>query len=82
MTVEGRSDELAELNAIDNMDGDQLLDAVYAALIKYVAFTSRHQPVAVALWIGATHALAAWQHATRLIITSPQKRCGKSSCWM
>ena len=33
---------------------------------------------AVTLWVAATHALPAWQHATRLILKSPQKRCGKS----
>ena len=30
------------------------------------------------LWTAATHGMPAWQHATRLVITSPQKRCGKS----
>src|SRR5262249_44174202 len=28
--------------------------------------------------IAATHSLHAWQHATRHVIKSPQKRCGKS----
>ena len=32
----------------------------------------------VVLWTAATHAQAAWQHATRLHLTSPVKRCGKS----
>ena len=34
--------------------------------------------MAVALWIAATHAQAAWQHAPRLVIRAPVKRCGKS----
>ena len=34
--------------------------------------------MAVALWIAATHAQAAWQHAPRLVIRAPEKRCGKS----
>ena len=76
--TEDRFDELREWYAEDNPDGAELLDEVYATLIKYVAFANKHQPVAVALWIIATHALVAWQHATRLIITSPRKRCGKS----
>jgi hypothetical protein len=59
-------------------DGAHLLEGVYATLRKYVVFANTHQTVAVALWIIATHALVAWQHATRLIITSPRKRCGKS----
>jgi hypothetical protein len=58
--------------------GADLLDQVLTNLRKFVAFTSPHHPVAVALWIAATHALPAWQHATRLSITSPLKRCGKS----
>ena len=32
----------------------------------------------MALWIAATHAQAAWQHAPRLVIRAPVKRCGKS----
>ena len=60
------------------IDGANLLDRVRAALTKYVAFANEHQSVAVTLWIAATHALPAWDHATRLAITSPQKRCAKS----
>jgi Protein of unknown function (DUF3631) len=59
-------------------DGAALLDSVHTALTKYVKFADNHQPVAVTLWTAATHAIPAWQHATRLIITSPSKRCGKS----
>jgi Protein of unknown function (DUF3631) len=60
------------------VDGAALLNDVHTTLTKYVVFGDKRQPVAVTLWIAATHALAAWQHATRLVITSPQKRCGKS----
>jgi hypothetical protein len=76
--TEDRSDELRDWYAEDEINGAQLLDEVHATLTRYVAFANNHQPVAVALWIIATHALVAWQHATRLIITSPRKRCGKS----
>jgi len=34
--------------------------------------------IAVTLWIAATHAQDCWEHATRLVIKSPLKRCGKS----
>lgn len=34
--------------------------------------------VAVALWIATTHALPAFEHAPRLVLTSPEKRCAKS----
>ena len=59
-------------------DGAELLDAVHATLTKYVIFPSEAAAIAVTLWVTATHGLPAWQHATRLIIRSPQKRCGKS----
>jgi hypothetical protein len=58
--------------------GAELLSEVHGTLKEYVAFSSEHQAVAITLWISATHALPAWDHATRLAITSPQKRCGKS----
>lgn len=70
--------ELRDMYAEDNPDGGQCLNEIHNALTDYVAFANDHQPVAVALWIAATHGLAAWQHATRLVISSPQKRCGKS----
>jgi hypothetical protein len=43
-----------------------------------VVFPSEHEPVAVVLWIAATHAQPSWDHATRMVIRSPIKRCGKS----
>jgi Protein of unknown function (DUF3631) len=61
------------------VDGAELLDEVHDTLTQYVVFANdHHQAPAVTLWIAATHAIPAWQHATRLIISSPQKRCGKS----
>jgi hypothetical protein len=33
---------------------------------------------AVVLWIAASHAQPAWEHAPRLAAVSPEKRCGKS----
>jgi hypothetical protein len=59
-------------------DGAELLDEVHGALTKFVVFPHDSAAVATSLWVAATHALPAWQHATRLVIRSPQKRCGKS----
>ncbi|MFM8857456.1 MAG: DUF3631 domain-containing protein [Actinomycetota bacterium] len=64
--------------ASPTVDGAELLDEIHAALTKFVIFPSEAAATAVTLWIAATHALPAWQHATRLVIRSPQKRCGKS----
>ena len=59
-------------------DGAELLDAVLQAFTKFVIFSSEAPAIAATLWTAATHGLPAWQHATRLVIKSPQKRCGKS----
>jgi hypothetical protein len=71
---------ILDANDIDPMqiDGAELLDQVRACLTRHVAFANEHQSVAVTLWAAATHAVHCWHHATRLAITSPQKRCAKS----
>jgi hypothetical protein len=60
------------------MVGAELLDQLGRALAKYVVFPSPESLIAVVLWITATHGLDAFEHATRLAIHSPVKRCGKS----
>lgn len=62
----------------DEPDNAELLGDVLATVKSYVSFPNEHQAIAVTLWIVATHGISAWQHATRLVVTSPQKRCGKS----
>jgi len=58
--------------------GAALLDRLRAILTRYVILPSAEATDAVALWITATHAQAAWAHAPRLVIRAPEKRCGKS----
>ncbi|GIF91375.1 DUF3631 domain-containing protein [Catellatospora chokoriensis] len=60
------------------IDGGAILDRLHAALTRYVILPSAEAVDAVALWIAATHAQAAWAHAPRLVIRAPEKRCGKS----
>jgi hypothetical protein len=60
------------------VDGAALLDDVRVAVTRYVAFPSLAAAFAVTLWIGATHAQTAWEHATRLIAKSPLRGCGKT----
>ena len=59
-------------------DGAPILGQLHAILTKYVILPSAEAAVAVALWTAATHAQPAWQHAPRLVIRAPEKRCGKS----
>jgi Protein of unknown function (DUF3631) len=54
------------------------LDPTRDELGRYMVFPDEHALDAVTLWVAATHAQGAWDHATRLIIRSPVKRCGKS----
>ncbi len=58
--------------------GSRLLDELREALARYVVLPTDEAADAVALWIAATHAQPAWEHAPRLVITAPEKRCGKS----
>jgi Protein of unknown function (DUF3631) len=58
--------------------GAPLLAELHAALCRYVVFPSAETADAVALWVAATHAQPAWEHAPRLAVVSPLKRCGKS----
>jgi len=59
-------------------DGAVLLKELHAALCRYVVFPSGEAADATTLWVAATHAQPAWEHAPRLAVVSPLKRCGKS----
>src|SRR4051812_24543892 len=59
-------------------EGWAILDEVETELRRYVFLPSDHDYVAVTLWAAATHGINWWEHATRLPIVSPEKRCGKS----
>lgn len=59
-------------------DGAALLVQVARSLDKYVVTPSAWARDAISLWIAATHAQKAWNHAPRLVINSPEKRCGKT----
>ncbi len=58
--------------------GDLILDDVHDQLTKYCVLPYEHAYIAVTVWIAATHAQTAWEHATRCVIKSPLKRCGKT----
>lgn len=58
--------------------GARLLDDTHAAYTQYVIFPSPEAADAMALYTAATHAQTAWEHASRLVIKSPIKRCGKT----
>ena len=71
-------DEFIEPEQDPPVDGADLLDDVVSTLTRFVIFADKHSAAAVALWIAATHALPWFDCAPRLVITSPEKRCGKT----
>jgi Protein of unknown function (DUF3631) len=60
------------------VDGASLLGELRQAFTRYVILPSPQAADAVTLWTAATHAQPAWEHAPRLAVVSPLKRCGKS----
>ena len=60
------------------VDGNELLTALTSAVQKYVALTNA-EALAVALWIVLAHAFEAFQILPILAVSSPVKRCGKTT---
>lgn len=58
--------------------GADLLDELRCQLARFVVLPSEQALDAVTLWVAATHLQPAWQHAPRLAVVGPAKRCGKS----
>ncbi|MER5849335.1 DUF3631 domain-containing protein [Streptomyces sp. NPDC002012] len=58
--------------------GAELLDELRAQIARFVILPSPEALDAVTLWVAATHLQPAWQHAPRLAVVGPAKRCGKS----
>jgi Protein of unknown function (DUF3631) len=58
--------------------GAAALGEAHAILTRYVVFPSAAAADAVTLYAAATHAMPALEFAARLVIKSPEKRCGKS----
>ncbi|MEV6046468.1 DUF3631 domain-containing protein [Streptomyces xanthochromogenes] len=58
--------------------GSELLDELRAQIAQFVILPSPEALDAVTLWAVAAHLQGAWQHAPRLAVVGPAKRCGKS----
>ncbi|WAX79350.1 DUF3631 domain-containing protein [Streptomyces sp. KMM 9044] len=77
---ETSSAETAETSILDlePTHGSALLDELRQQIAKFVILPSPEALDAVTLWVAATHLQPAWQHAPRLAVVGPAKRCGKS----
>jgi putative DNA primase/helicase len=60
------------------VDGSELLTEIAATVRRFVA-VPKHADTAIALWVLHTHAFEASPITPRLAITSPEKRCGKTT---
>ena len=58
--------------------GEEVLDELREQIRRFVVMPNQEALTAVTLWVGATHLQRAWQHAPRLAVVGPAKRCGKS----
>ncbi len=72
-----RPDQDAPTGAAE-VDGAHLLDDLRGTLLRFVVFPSDHAADAATLWLAASHAQDAWETATRFVVKSPLKRCGKT----
>lgn len=70
-------DKLDQLE-LERLSGAGLLDRIHELFGTYVVFPSPQAHDAAVLWASATHGQCAWEHAPRLAVVSPEKRCGKS----
>ncbi|MFI9319716.1 DUF3631 domain-containing protein [Kitasatospora aureofaciens] len=59
-------------------EGADLLAQLRAQIAKFVILPSEQALNAATLWVAATHLQGSWQHAPRLAVVGPAKRCGKS----
>ena len=58
--------------------GSELLEELRAQIAQFVILPTPQALDAVTLWVVATHLQPSWQHAPRLAVVGPAKRCGKS----
>ncbi|MER6307904.1 DUF3631 domain-containing protein [Streptomyces sp. NPDC001657] len=63
---------------LEPTEGSALLDELRAQIARFVIPPTPQALDAVTLWVAATHLQPAWQHAPRLAVVGPAKRCGKS----
>lgn len=69
--------DLGELPAIVRAGDGDLLAEVVRFVRRYVVMTHA-QLVATALWVAHTHAVMAAEQTPYLLVTSPEKQCGKT----
>ncbi|MFE0002474.1 DUF3631 domain-containing protein [[Kitasatospora] papulosa] len=72
------SSVLENMPDAESTQGAALLDALHGQIAQFVIPPTAEALDAITLWVVATHLQPAWQHAPRLAVVGPAKRCGKS----
>jgi putative DNA primase/helicase len=62
----------------DPVGGAELLDELATGILRYVVLAP-YEADAVALWVLAVHAFDGWTIFPRLLVTAPEKQCGKTT---
>lgn len=62
----------------DAVSGDVVIDETVAAIRRFIVLPD-YTDAAVALWCAFVHAHDLFQHSPRLVVRSPEKRCGKTT---
>ncbi len=62
----------------DPVSGDVVIDETVATIRRFVVLPD-YADAAVALWCAFVHAHDLFQHSPRLVVRSPEKRCGKTT---
>lgn len=79
--ADAEADSASGLEAVPDAEptaGSRLLDELRSQIAQFVIPPSPEALDAITLWVAATHLQPAWQHAPRLAVVGPAKRCGKS----
>ncbi len=58
--------------------GEDLMDAIYDFLGRFIAYPSEAAHVAHVLWIQHTHLMDSWESTPRLVFLSPEPGSGKT----
>ena len=61
-----------------DLDGDAILNDVYAFLGRFISYPSLHARTAHALWCAHTHMMDIWDSTPRLAFMAPERASGKT----
>jgi hypothetical protein len=78
--VKGRAIELHDPEPADHpVDGAAVLEEIVAVLNRYIVLPHESAAVAITLWIVHTYLMDSWGVTPLLALSSPTKRCGKTT---